>query len=97
VTRPDHERRPGRVPDLPVRDRLRLPPADAQLVLSTALAVIDWAAAYRQKAQDEGPTEGAAGERWEWYCQGSFAAAKHDRDCVESELRRLLSLPETDR
>jgi hypothetical protein len=65
----------------------------AYRILDTALGALTWAREWRERAQNEGPTEGAAGERYDWYRQGSEAAARHDFACVEEELRKLLLLP----
>ena len=65
----------------------------AYRILDTALGALTWAREWRERAQAEGPSEGAAGERYAWYCQGSESAAKHDYACVEEELRKVLGLP----
>jgi hypothetical protein len=65
----------------------------AQRILDTALGALTWAREWREQAQAQGPTEGEAGERYDWYRQGSDAAARHDYSCVEEELRKVLLLP----
>lgn len=62
-------------------------------ILNAALGALDWAREWRGRAQSEGPTEGAAGERYDWYRQGSAAAARHDYACVDEALRKVLGLP----
>lgn len=74
-------------------DLVTISEPDARSVLATAMAALGWAKNWREQAQTEGPTQGAAGERWDWYRNGSDAAARHDAHCVEEELRKVLGLP----
>lgn len=68
----------------------------AYRILDTALGALTWAREWREREQATGPTEGAAGERYDWYRQGSAAAATHDYRCVEEKLRKVLLLPDAE-
>lgn len=70
--------------------------AEPDAILEAALGALRWAREWRETAQAEGPTEGAPGERYDWYRQGSAAAAGHDYRCVEEALRSVLGLPPVD-